>query len=73
MRGRKAFDPGFGATTGLSEVAQWLRLGAPADNLAMPSKRDDRVNLRSISGQQITEYNADQVEQRNAAAMDVPE
>jgi len=39
----------------------------------MPSKRDDRVNLRSISGQQTTEYNVDQVEQRNAAAMDVPE
>jgi hypothetical protein len=26
VRGRKAFDPGFGASPGLSEVAQWLRL-----------------------------------------------
>src|SRR6202140_2985305 len=26
MRGRKAFDPGFGASAGLSEVAQWSRL-----------------------------------------------
>src|SRR6202035_1260324 len=26
MRGRKAFDPGFGASAGLSEVAQWARL-----------------------------------------------
>src|SRR4051795_10679469 len=25
MRGRKAFDPGFGASAGLSEVAQWSR------------------------------------------------
>jgi hypothetical protein len=31
MRGRKAFDPGLGASAGLSEVAQWSRLGQSYD------------------------------------------
>ena len=29
MRGRKALDPGFGASARLSEVAQWPRLDRP--------------------------------------------
>src|ERR1700737_1653692 len=33
MRGRKAFDPGFGASAGLSEVAQWPRLDRPEPRL----------------------------------------
>src|SRR6202022_3482095 len=33
MRGRKAFDPGFGASAGLSEVAQWSRLDRPEPRL----------------------------------------
>jgi len=33
MRGRKAFNPGFGASAGLSEVAQWPRLERPEPRL----------------------------------------
>src|SRR3982075_59260 len=33
MRGRKAIDPGFGASAGLSEVAQWPRLDRPEPRL----------------------------------------
>src|SRR5216683_459805 len=33
MRGRKAFDPGLGASAGLSEVAQWPRLDRPEPRL----------------------------------------
>src|SRR6476646_4545686 len=33
MRGRKALDPGFGTSAGLSEVAQWPRLDRPEPRL----------------------------------------
>src|SRR5712664_3698979 len=33
VRGRKAFDPGSGASAGLSEVAQWPRLDRPEPRL----------------------------------------
>src|SRR5258705_5958709 len=33
MRGRKAIDPGFGASAGLSEVTQWPRLDRPKPRL----------------------------------------
>jgi DDE superfamily endonuclease len=33
VRGRKAFDPGSGASAGLSEVAQWPRLDRPQPRL----------------------------------------
>src|SRR6516165_550667 len=33
MRGREALDPGFGASAGLSEVAQWPRLDRPEPRL----------------------------------------
>src|SRR6516165_4837634 len=33
VRGRKALDPGSGASAGLSEVAQWPRLDRPEPRL----------------------------------------
>src|SRR5712691_2966776 len=33
MRRRKALDPGFGASAGLSEIAQWPRLDRPEPRL----------------------------------------
>src|SRR5665811_227435 len=42
MRGRKALDSGFGASAGLSEVAQWPRLDRPEPRL-QASRYDDTV------------------------------
>src|SRR5450759_371704 len=47
MRGRKAIDPGFGASAGLSEVAQWPRLDRPEPRLQAPRHDDAVCSARS--------------------------
>jgi hypothetical protein len=54
MLGREAFDPGFGASAGLSEAAQWPRLDRPEprlqaawhDNIVCGTRSRHRKNHR---------------------------
>ena len=47
MRGREALDPGFGASGGVSEVAQWPRLDRPEPRLQAAWHHDIVCGARS--------------------------
>jgi hypothetical protein len=70
MRGRKAFDSGFGASAGLSEVAQWPRLDRPEPRL-QAAWHDNAVGW--VRAYKLKEFPTDLVAGLSRAAFVIPE